>query len=272
MSSSCTLSKLIIEEVRYWPHALFDPSIGTRPLRNNRTDRSSFSPRRGGFDRDFMSQPSYYDERGGFDAPRDGQSGGGAPRRFGVGRGGPQVVATGPEVGATVKWFNTERGFGFVGLSDGSGDVFLHANTLTGTGHSAPEPGTTLVVRTGQGPKGRQVAEVLSVDTSTADPAAARAPRAPHQGGAHPAMRQDRERFSPAPDMSQAEDMRGAVKWYNTTKGFGFITPENGSKDVFVHASALGRSGLTTLMEGQITNMKVIQGHKGPEAVEVALD
>ncbi|WP_323670703.1 cold-shock protein [Bombella dulcis] len=228
-------------------------------MRNNRSDRSSFSSRRGGFDRDFMTQPSYFDDRGSYDAPRGGGFGGGAPRRSGGGRGGPQITPTGPEITGTVKWFNTERGFGFVGLSDGSGDVFLHANTLSTLGHTEPAPGTTVVVRVGQGPKGRQVAEVVSVDASTATAEAPRRPAAP--------MRQ--ERFHPAPDLSQAEEMRGIVKWYNTTKGFGFITPENGGKDVFVHASALERSGLHGLADGQTIGMKVVQGHKGPEAVEI---
>lgn len=232
-------------------------------MRNNRTDRSSFSSRRGGFDRDFGSQPSYFDDNGGFGAPRGGGFGGGQQRRPAGGRGGPQVAATGPEVGATVKWFNTERGFGFVGLSDGSGDVFLHANTLNDAGHADPAPGTTLVVRIGQGPKGRQVAEIVSLDASTAE-AENFAPQRPRP--------QQQQRFSPAPDMSSAEDVRGTVKWYNETKGFGFITPDDGGKDIFVHASALGRSGLETLMDGQVTNMKVVQGRKGPEAVQLSSD
>ncbi|QDH14474.1 cold-shock protein [Formicincola oecophyllae] len=181
-----------------------------------------------------------------------GFGGGRPPRRPGRG-----PIASGPEVGATVKWFNAERGFGFVGLSDGSGDVFLHANTLNDAGHPTPEPGTTLTVRTGQGPKGRQVAEILSFDASTAEAPTSR-PSGPRAGfgGA-------------APDMSTAQDMRGTVKWYNPTKGFGFITPENGGKDVFIHASALGRSGLDNLADGQQVDMKVAQGHKGPEALSV---
>lgn len=234
-------------------------------MRNNRTDRSSFSPRRGGFDRDFGSQPSYFDNSGGFGAPRSGGFGGGQRRPSRGGGGGPQVAATGPEISATVKWFNTERGFGFVGLSDGSGDVFLHANTLNEAGHSDPAPGTTLVVRIGQGPKGRQVAEIISLDNSTAEPAGFE----PQQRAPRP---QQQPRFSPEPDMSSAEDVRGTVKWYNSTKGFGFITPDDGGKDIFVHASALGRSGLETLMDGQVTNMKVIQGRKGPEAVQLTAE
>ncbi|NVN12621.1 cold-shock protein, partial [Nguyenibacter vanlangensis] len=123
-------------------------------MRSNRTDRSPRSPRRGGFDDDFMSAPPSFGDRG--------------PRRP---MGGPsQVIASGPEISASVKWFNSEKGFGFVELSDGSGDVFLHANALAQSGHDSVSPGATLVVRIGQGPKGRQVASVVSVDESTAQP------------------------------------------------------------------------------------------------------
>ena len=63
----------------------------------------------------------------------------------------------------------------------------------------------------------------------------------------------------------------GTVKWYNAQKGFGFITPENGGKDVFVHASALGRSGITDLNPGQVVRLQVVSGKKGPEASSVEL-
>ncbi len=71
----------------------------------------------------------------------------------------PSSAGFGPEHDATVKWFNPEKGFGFVALSDGSGDAFLHANTLNQSGHNAVSPGATLRVRIGQGQKGRQVSE-----------------------------------------------------------------------------------------------------------------
>ena len=66
--------------------------------------------------------------------------------------------------------------------------------------------------------------------------------------------------------------MIGTVKWYNATKGFGFITPQSGGKDIFVHASALERSGLTTLNEGQTARVQVVQGMKGPEAAAISID
>ncbi|AQS87094.1 transcriptional regulator cold shock protein [Neoasaia chiangmaiensis NBRC 101099] len=193
---------------------------------------------------------------------------GGAP--FRRPSGGPQVIASGPEINASVKWFNSEKGFGFVELSDGSGDVFLHANALSSAGHDSVNPGATLNVRIGQGPKGRQVAEVLSVDESTAEaprPRSAGFNAAPRSPGGFGGPRQSR----PAPDLSQAQELRGTVKWYNATKGFGFITPETGGKDIFVHASALERSGLVSLNEGQAVDVKVVQGQKGPEAAGISI-
>ena len=84
--------------------------------------------------------------------------------------------AAGPESEATVKWFNAEKGYGFVALSDGSGDVFLHVNTLQAAGVQTVSPGATLRIRVGQGQKGKQVDQVVSVDESTAAATPARRP------------------------------------------------------------------------------------------------
>jgi len=63
--------------------------------------------------------------------------------------------------------------------------------------------------------------------------------------------------------------IKGTVKWFNETKGFGFITPEDGSKDIFVHFSAIADSGFKTLAEGQRVEFSIQQGQKGPAAAEV---
>ena len=63
----------------------------------------------------------------------------------------------------------------------------------------------------------------------------------------------------------------GTVKWFNDDKGFGFITPENGSKDLFVHHSAIQGSGYRTLEEGQAVEFDVGPGRKGEEAQNVRL-
>ena len=61
----------------------------------------------------------------------------------------------------------------------------------------------------------------------------------------------------------------GTVKWFNDSKGFGFITPENGQKDCFVHHSAIQGSGFKTLAEGERVEFDIVQGQKGPAAENV---
>jgi len=61
------------------------------------------------------------------------------------------------------------------------------------------------------------------------------------------------------------------VKWYNSDKGFGFIVRDRGGKDIFEHASALNRAGLTQLSEGQRLAVDMIEGGKGPGAVNIRL-
>ena len=173
-------------------------------------------------------------------------------------------ASSAPELEASVKWYNAEKGFGFIALADGSGDVFLHVSALEAAGLRAVSPGATLRVRVGQGQKGRQVNQVVSVDESTAEQ-----PQARGGSGSGPGQ----QRFSRTQvDLGSAVEMTGTVKWYNPNKGFGFITPQDGSKDVFVHASALERSGLPPLQEGQSVRMKVVQGAKGLEVGSISLE
>jgi cold shock protein len=168
-----------------------------------------------------------------------------------------RAVPSGPERQAKVKWFNGDKGFGFVEFTDGSGEAFLHISVVEAAGHSALEPGTTLMTRAGQGQKGPQITEIISVDTSTAEPARPR-------GGGGP-------RSSAPRPTGPSQEMDGQVKWYNPEKGFGFVAVE-GSKDVFIHRSVLARAGISALDEGQRIRMQVVPGAKGLEATSIEID
>jgi CspA family cold shock protein len=120
------------------------------------------------------------------------------------------------------------------------------------------QPGETVEVRVGPGHKGPHITEVLSVDASTAKPSIPPrlSSRAPTSGG-------------PSSDLAIEET--GTVKWFNTEKGFGFIALDGGGKDVFVHISAVERSGLTALNEGERVIVDVIEGRNGLEAARIRL-
>jgi CspA family cold shock protein len=164
--------------------------------------------------------------------------------------------ASGP-VEATVKWFNAEKGFGFIAVAGGS-EAFMHIRQLEAAGHSSVPEGARVKVRIGQGQKGPEVTEVIEVDTSTAQvtgkPAAP--PRSALQG---------------QPGTGATTECVGSVKMYNADKGFGFVGQEGGGKDVFVHVTTLARGGLRELTEGQRVRMQIAQGQKGLEARSIEL-
>ena len=163
---------------------------------------------------------------------------------------------------ATVKWFNATKGFGFVTPEDGSPDAFLHSTVLQFSGHDSLPEGATVECDLSRGPKGPQVATIHSVDTSTASPSRPSARPTASRGG------YDDHQYGGGSE----ETVDGTVKWFNVTKGFGFIAPADGGKDIFVHIRALERSGLDVLADGEQVRVTIRQGAKGPEAqrIEVA--
>jgi cold shock protein len=148
----------------------------------------------------------------------------------------PVEAPSGPPVHGVVKWFNPEKGFGFVELSDGSGDAFLHGSVLAQSGINAVQPGETLEVRVGPGHKGPHVTEIISVDSSTAAPPS---PRRSNFGAT-----------SNGSSSGTAVEETGTVKWFNVERGYGFVALDGGGKDVFVHISALEKSGSRASAKG----------------------
>lgn len=158
------------------------------------------------------------------------------------------------DVVATVKWFNVSKGFGFVSPQDGTPDAFCHVSVVNALGYDSLPEGATITCDLSQGPKGLQVATIHSME--------------PPAAGAAPSS--DRRRHSFGGDEGGAgDDTTGVVKWFNETKGFGFIVPDNGGKDIFVHQSVVRRSGRVTLSEGERLRIRTKAGLKGPEAISI---
>ena len=159
----------------------------------------------------------------------------------------------GRRVEAKVKWFNASKGFGFVTLSDGSQDAFLPMAILRRAGYEDVRDGASITCEVSAGAKGPLVTAVLNVDNSTAT-----APRSESSGI-------DRNGLRPS------HSLEGAVKWFEPEKGYGFISPDGGGKDVFIHITALRRSGVVALEPGQRVRAEVVEGKKGLEADRVTL-
>ena len=174
---------------------------------------------------------------------------------------------SGDSITATVKWFNPTKGFGFLVPDDGSPDVFCHVSAVERAGYDTLPQGATVTCEIAQGQKGPQVSEIHSVDTSTATVAPPRGDRPPRPGPG-PGGFQDRRYAEPT---GPTEEIEGTVKFYNVGKSYGFVTPDGGGQDVFIHAKVLARSGLDDLEPQQRVRLMITQGPRGPQATSVEL-
>ena len=164
-----------------------------------------------------------------------------------------------------VKWFNATKGYGFITLDNG-GDAFCHASALQATGHSDVSPGTTIVCDLADSQRGLQVVAVHSVDATTAE-APSRAPRGDRFGGGGGGQGGGGHRDS-GPSGTKVE---GKVKFFNDQKGFGFVMPDSGSGDIYLHATALRRSGGQAVEPDQRIRYSTRQGNKGVEVDKVEI-
>jgi CspA family cold shock protein len=161
-----------------------------------------------------------------------------------------------------VKWYNPTKGFGFVTPNDGSADVFLHVSVVEQAGLQSLDEGAILVCDLADGQKGAQVSTIHSVEAGSAH----RSNR-PTTGSRYPRQGvSGYDDYGYGSKPSRGGTVEGTVKWFNPDKGFGFIAPDQGGKDVFVHISAVERAGLSTLNENQRVRFTEKAGQKGTEA------
>ncbi|MFJ2298577.1 cold-shock protein [Oerskovia paurometabola] len=135
-------------------------------------------------------------------------------------------------VQGTVRWFDADRGFGFIDLGNEAEDLFVHASEILGDdGPKLLREGQTVEFEMGEGDRGPQARRVRVTGDRPAD-----APMG----------------------------VLGTVNWYEPTKGYGFVTPDDDRTEIFVHSSAIVGGGVIT--EGQRVAFLVVDGEKGPQA------
>lgn len=172
--------------------------------------------------------------------------------------------------GGTVKFFNGAKGFGFITPDDGGSDVFVHISAVERSGLSGLNDGDQVTYELEQDRRSGKLAAVDLQVTGSA-PASDRGRRPSPAGRSYD--REGADRGPPRRGVKSDGHMRepmgsgsGVVKWFNPTKGFGFIQPNGGGGDVFVHISQVERAGLNGLDEGQAVSYEIEQDRRTGKA------
>jgi len=161
------------------------------------------------------------------------------------------VIARGP-----VKWFDSVKGYGFI-VTD-AGDVLLHKTVLRDAGVQLVHEGTMVVCEAVLRDRGLQAQRIIELDVSSA----IKPSDHPRPEGVNPNF---------AVVEPEGDPISVVVKWFNRTKGYGFVTEGEGKQDIFVHIETLRRFGMDDLEPGSTITIRVGRGPKGPLVAEISV-
>ena len=163
-------------------------------------------------------------------------------------------------VRAVVKWYVPAKGYGFLAPEDGSADLFCHAAVVKASGREALPQGAAVTCETVRGERGPQVSRIVDVEPLPGS--------MDHPANGPPPASRDAEWLGREPAGASVEVL-GTVKFYDPARGFGFVVPDEGDREVYVHMSVLARSGLDDLQPGQRVSLWVEEVPRGPQATEL---
>ena len=159
----------------------------------------------------------------------------------------------------TVKWFNSQKGFGFIKPDDGGEDLFVHQTAIHADGFRTLNEGEAVeyTVISDQG-------KLKAIDVKSPGGGAVKG-----DGGRGSKAKSAPRTWPEGVAPSEGKQI-GIVKWFNSEKGFGFVAPKDGGgEDLFVHQSAINAPGFRSLMEGEEVEFKVVEERGKQKAIEV---
>ena len=147
-----------------------------------------------------------------------------------------------------VKWFDTSKGYGFLVVEDGSGDILLHSNVLKNFGRGSVVEGTIINFELQETDRGRQVSRIVDIEAPNDE------------------LNDEEASDYGVPDVEGVKMVPARVKWFDKSKGFGFANAFKSELDIFLHMEVLRYCGFSDLQSGEAIVIQIVDGPRGKMA------